>query len=542
MNRKYCIPILIAIVLAAVLLVFQSPILNLSGRQLSAASQDFPTREYADSGSGLNQNQDTNLDPEHDVAYLIRLGNENNRFTLNAMELIDAEAESFEEEQQGDYILKIRDESGKLIYSRKFVIDPELEINSLLLPYFPQGKAIEIYDKEGNSKIDNGIDISEFSSNEKKILHLKFDNRNVYEAADYSGNENKVTVNGSHYSVNGVFGKALKFDGISDSVTVENNKQLSLEGENTITILAWINLLSRDGQEFQTITRKLAAEYGEPWPYSLNMDRDNKQVQFAISTGQKDKDRFLVVTSDIENGLPLDQWVLVVGLLENNQITLYVCINGICRSDSYDEVSNFIQSSEDPAGENEPRPLYIGASGENEGNFNGIIDDVKVYNYALEDSKIKNLAILGAKSDTHENHLSITGPVITLTPGQFPAQKEKPPVIFVPLTLPEYSIPDFIGVKDTFIGKDIMISGYIDFVYNCPTCPEDAICKACEPNHVILEPYPDSTEDSQIVINFPGNDPVYYTLTPGQEAVFNVHYDQSPTEVVSNNIGWFTKI
>ncbi len=176
----------------------------------------------------------------------------------------------------------------------------------------------------------------------------------------------------------GKVNQAFLFDGIDDRIEIPHSEELSLSG-SSFTLSAWVKAETREFPEFQTIMKKRPDKYGDPWPYSLNLDKENKKIQFSIATGNKDIDRFSVLTSQTEM-IPLGEWIQVSAVLNAGKMQLY--INGVL--DSEQEFLGSVQPST-------LRALSIGSSEPFELNFNGALDEVRVYNYGLSSEEIKNL-------------------------------------------------------------------------------------------------------------------------------------------------------
>ncbi len=316
------------------------------------------------------------------------------------------------------YIAKLLSLDNKTLYISKFEIDlfvfdadttEELEeaYFNLVMPYFPLGKAIEVYDPSGNLKLS--VDVSQYARPElvkkpgppKQILKLTFDKPDIegVKIKDASGSENNAIIkDGETISAECEAGKkiiggkikdALFFDGIDDSVTIPHTDQLGFQKSDGFTISAWIKPVSREGSDSQIIVRKKPASFGQPWPYSINFAKEkdgevqNKRIQFVVATGQNETDRFIVVTSDKQ--IPLNQWTFVTALWDGNHIKLYV--NGAFESQV--EFNGPIISGADQG--KLPRSLSIGSGDVFEGVFNGLIDEVSIYDAPLNNEDIVKL-------------------------------------------------------------------------------------------------------------------------------------------------------
>ncbi len=188
-------------------------------------------------------------------------------------------------------------------------------------------------------------------------------------------------------ALDGKVRQALKFDGVDDLVSIQG---VDLEGASSLTLSAWINLedRARSGQTWQTIIRKLSPEFGKPWIYSLNLDEENKRAQFTLSAGEETASVFSESTV-LDSGP--DKWTLLTATWDGFTMKLYV--NGVLENQA--EFSKGLGSSN--------RSVYIG-SGEVIGanNFDGQIDDVRIYDYAVSGDDALNIYREAVPAETEE--------------------------------------------------------------------------------------------------------------------------------------------
>jgi len=185
-----------------------------------------------------------------------------------------------------------------------------------------------------------------------------------------------VNCTNSNGWVEGKVGNALQFDGIDDYIEVEDHP--SLGGMSQLTVEAWIKLnqLPRfDKAEY--VLRK----HNSDWTYSYALyGYSNNWCENCL--------RFLVksesgasVGAGVGNILLKNIWYHVVGVYNGDQVQLY--INGLPSGWWPSLTGNVFDSN---------RPLYIGAWTHDGTDiyspFNGTIDEVKIYNYALTDEEI----------------------------------------------------------------------------------------------------------------------------------------------------------
>jgi hypothetical protein len=192
--------------------------------------------------------------------------------------------------------------------------------------------------------------------------------------ADSSGNGFDGVISGATWT-DGVFGKALKFNGDGDQVLVPHDDALNIEGE--LTVEAWV--------------------FPEGWNPDLNAiaqkweDGSNRrQYQMTIYTA---KNWWYV--SNAGNNWPraegvidisLNEWVHVAGTYDGEKLRSYT--NG--EFDVELDQPNGIFASDIPVviggyGPKTPECTYA-----QNRHFNGIIDEVRFWNRALSQDEIKS--------------------------------------------------------------------------------------------------------------------------------------------------------
>lgn len=217
----------------------------------------------------------------------------------------------------------------------------------------------------------------------------------TFDGKDLTPNVRDVSSNGVNgYLTNftstttniGKLGQALNFDGINDAVNLGNGV-LEVLGDK-LTLSAWVNANYVDGTDERAIIRKETNKW--------NLILDNTNVfRFEINTGSCCQ-VLLGTTVPKPN-----TWYHVVGVYDGAKMNLYV--NGV------------VDNSIDYAGGNltgdASNPTIIGASysGSYFNNWNGEIDDVRVYNRALSANEVQQLYNLGKALTKPPNNLGLVG-------------------------------------------------------------------------------------------------------------------------------------
>lgn len=180
------------------------------------------------------------------------------------------------------------------------------------------------------------------------------------------GNWGTIVGNAKWLPAGGQIGGALEFDG-STYVRIDNEMAFDITGE--ITVAAWVKVRTFD-KKWQTII----AKGDNTWRLAREGNRNS--VQFTA--GRVDNDRIVLGNVDINDG----QWHHIVGVGDANAVSLYV-----------DGVLDDIKRA--PGGMTpDDEPVYIGENSAQpaRGRFwNGWIDDVCVFSYALDANDVKAL-------------------------------------------------------------------------------------------------------------------------------------------------------
>ena len=191
-----------------------------------------------------------------------------------------------------------------------------------------------------------------------------FDAGNGTTAADQSGNNNTGTVSSATWSTIGKYGGALSFNGGSSFVSVPDSSSLDLT--TGMTVEGWVKPSAGGG--WQTL---LVKERPGELVYGLyaNTDANKPQSQVTIGTTA----RLLDGTTAVPAGL----WTHLAATFDGTTQRLYANGTQVAQL----AVSGTIMTSDSP--------LKIGGNAIWGEWFNGLIDEVRVYNRALTAAEIQ---------------------------------------------------------------------------------------------------------------------------------------------------------
>ena len=216
-------------------------------------------------------------------------------------------------------------------------------------------------------KNDNGTDNNTTDNNSKASLVAYYPfNGNAY---DESGNSKNLTKNGSATLANDRFGNsnsAYIFDGTDDYFEFPQDASLN---PTRFSFSAWVNA-SDNSTNWGTVLKSRNSYSG----YNLYKSNQNTW-QVWIGDGSS----WTVIGSE---NVEINQWVHLVGTYDGSELKLYKNGN-LNASDN----SSFVV--------NAWKPLRIGAGKTNQETagyyFNGVIDEVRIYNKALSAAEIRDL-------------------------------------------------------------------------------------------------------------------------------------------------------
>ena len=192
-----------------------------------------------------------------------------------------------------------------------------------------------------------------------------FDDDDPAIVMDSSGRGHDGQVKGGAKLVDGKFGKAMQFDGSDDVIAVPDAEDLTL---SSFTLAAWFNCAGPNDQ-WQGIVSK------DSWPirnYSLYVHRDTKTLgSNFVHNANSDEHKEVVGAKQVMDG----QWHHGAATYDMNNYRIY--------TDGVMEKQRSVTNKPD---EN-ALPVRIGM----EGAFKGMLDEVVIFNVALEADDITRM-------------------------------------------------------------------------------------------------------------------------------------------------------
>ena len=182
------------------------------------------------------------------------------------------------------------------------------------------------------------------------------------DTSDHSGNGNDGTNHGATF-VSGTSGQALSFDGADDYVSAPVN--INPDVMPQMTMVAWVK-----PDEGSPIRQVISHDHGG-YDRSLGIDSRGGGTGWSAFSGSGSVLGYHPVT--------IGEWVFIAAVYDQNAETVKLFVNGALINEEKGSLGTGWEY------------LYIGDNPSYNEHFSGIIDEVKIYNYALSAAEIKSL-------------------------------------------------------------------------------------------------------------------------------------------------------
>ncbi|UCF08626.1 MAG: hypothetical protein JSW28_02755 [Thermoplasmata archaeon] len=205
-------------------------------------------------------------------------------------------------------------------------------------------------------------------SGEDLVLELHFNEGSGSTVYDSSGNGNDGTINGASWT-NGKYGKALNFDGTGDYVEIPHTDQFNFP--NSFTIGAWINFNEGGGINPKIFSKD---SMSDGVIFHTQGNGNERLLEFGIQG-------FTPWYVQSSSKIFAAEWYFVVGIYNSQENKFQIFINGILDNETSVTGTPIYSSNS----------AYIGKRRASDlDGFNGIIDEIYIYNRALNAEEIKD--------------------------------------------------------------------------------------------------------------------------------------------------------
>ncbi len=223
-----------------------------------------------------------------------------------------------------------------------------------------------------------------------------FDEGSGTVAADASGRGLTGTLTGGASWGPGKYGTAVRLNGNNQYVALGEPPTLRLTG--SMTVSAWINSAAFPADDAAVVSRRGSIGM----QLDTTIDRGPRTIGFKL-TNSAGNDMFRYGSTAMQTGT----WYHIAGVYDASTSSLDVYLNGLLDNGA-------LVGTVTSAQQNSPDDVFIGRRASGGFEFNGSIDDVRIYDRALTAAEIRadmNTALAGgAPTDPNPPAVSITAP------------------------------------------------------------------------------------------------------------------------------------
>ena len=217
------------------------------------------------------------------------------------------------------------------------------------------------------------------------VGHWELDETSGTSLADATGNGHNGTFEGGIdvQSANGIVSTAIRFDAVDDRVVVPDNNALDIT--DAITISGWVmpESLSSGGEENRIVTKGTGGYSSALYTLDIRDDLPILQMHNYLATGPTSCDEATETCAYGVTTIPINKWSHIAASYDGSVAKIYV--NGI------EDGSNSFAST----GAANASDVYIGSRQSDQDMFDGLIDDLRIYDRALSEQEIQQLYYYG---------------------------------------------------------------------------------------------------------------------------------------------------
>lgn len=251
-------------------------------------------------------------------------------------------------------------------------------------------------------------------------------------AQDSSGNGNHGVISGATF-VQGISGQALSFDGLDDYVNMGDNPSLRINGPYTVE--AWV--YSNQNNLGQIVSKSRLHDLRNYELLWLDEGNGGPKIKFEFSING-------VTYWTYSQLLKYKEWYYVAGVYDGAYMKLYVNGNQVAITPA----SGMVDVNTEP--------LTVGRRSDGIRFFNGIIDEVRIYNRALTTSEIQTNYNAPTATPTPTTPTPTPTPTPALTPTVTPTQTPTPttPAVIPPML----TVSHTTSKEKPEVGEEVLIT------------------------------------------------------------------------------------
>ena len=212
------------------------------------------------------------------------------------------------------------------------------------------------------------------------IAAWRFDEGTGTSASDPFGGHDG-TFNGHTRWVTGVSGTAVDFDGANDDVTVPDDDAFDFGPDDDFTVAAWVRLPANQLETALTTNPIVNKEStgGSPYPFALRVDNQTSATPGTVHGTRHDDSVFATVRSTVT--VNDGAWHHVAFVKRSGNIEIWV--DGELDGTSSDTTTTSTANA---------HVLRIGRRADNTLDLTGTVDEVAIFDVALDSGQIEDLA------------------------------------------------------------------------------------------------------------------------------------------------------
>ncbi len=172
---------------------------------------------------------------------------------------------------------------------------------------------------------------------------------------------------------------AVEFDGVDDKIQISHSASLNFTNISNYSISMWVNPNSNQkGTTIRLISKPLS---GNPYPFEIRLS-NTLIPSLVIYDGTNNP------TAESPDAISANQWHHLVGVRDTGTDLLYIYVDGILKNNVSDTTTGDLSNNQ---------PIYIVSDIYTSSDtwFNGLMDELAIYNRALNASEILLLYNIG---------------------------------------------------------------------------------------------------------------------------------------------------